>query len=86
MRPGLPLPLQRRNGLAAVIDLQVVPRAIVRGGENGLEVEGDVLVLGLEGNPDRRQLLGQPDRPERGPGPLFARETWTRYSCSGIPP
>ena len=46
VRAGLPIPLERRHRIADVIDLQVIPRAIIRGGQHGLEIEGDAR-LGL---------------------------------------
>src|SRR5208337_439705 len=68
MRPGVPLAFERRNGVGAVIQFEIVAGTIIGRVENGLQIEDNVPIFRLERDRDRRQLLRQPDRPERGPG------------------
>ena len=86
MRPGIPLSFQRGNRVGSIIDLQIVARAIVGCVENSLEIQRDVPVLGLEGNADRRQLLGQPDRPQLGFRAAIGSRDVNKVLMGGNPP
>ena len=66
--PGGQLAIEGRSGFTAVVDFQVVARAVVGRIENGLKIEVRVRIAGLQGDGDDWQPLHQADRIEQASG------------------